>query len=1144
MSLNVYTASAGAGKTYAITETFLRLVLTEESAYSRILAVTFTNLATLEMKERFLKELSDLSCQDRPSPYRETLKKALKLSDSTLTQRAGRVLQNVLFDFSQLRVKTIDSFFQDVIRSLSLELGLPSFLKIETSSELILSEAVDRLLFARNAQVKKYILDYLSKRTEEEEGDSKTLGGLRQSLNVLALQLLREDVRLAFIEDTFPSLVELQNFEKNIYKEIKVLEADLGKLTSSFIRIDRDSLLPFLKGKSRNPIYSLHTKLSQKSRITGEKPFTDRAAENYQDMRSTLLTGDLSPLLSKESSPTPELEMATSLYCQIMDWFTSSHGYGFFLTLQMSLKHLAEMGLLRSLSETVDEIKRERQIMFIDNAKEIIRRIIGKDSVPFLYERMGAHIEHHMIDEFQDTSRFQYDNFVPLLNNALASGNESMIVGDTKQSIYLFRNSDPSILQRSLAVDFKQDYCPTTLQYNWRSCPAIVEFNNYIFSLLPKLLDATVGANGQLCQETFTNHCQLVPTQNLQNPGAVYLHRYASLDTEAEEGEQLDEAKKVPSLFSEATAHMVEVVLSLLKRGYKAGDIAILAPSKKELKAVANELMAARQTVPEELAEQLNFVSEDLLTLLNCSVFRLIVNVLKAIEQYTDTHPHNYYTSVAVEQWQILCSSLQSDWGEDSEAFVEQIFSFAAMAAQVALYDLVKRIVSFLNPIIQDEDVPYLVALLDIVHDFEKENTADLQGFLSWMERNPGALLLSGKVENSISLLTIHKSKGLGFKVVLVAGMSLKTIDGKDLLWLSLPEELKPLYSKEKDTSIKIPVNPDKNVVNTLFVDSYIEESSRNLSDRLNTFYVACTRAKEELHIWVPQTPPRGYNPTIQKAFDKAISHLFRDTDNLLSQEHTHQILRPISSETLRIRDEFLMESTVGLSDATTTTKTGFIVTDTFSYGQVPAEITAREEVAHSGDNFSFRKEQFLARSGFSSLQIKLKPLHSYREKRSIVFGEVIHEILSRVQWIDDLSSAVKMAVLSGRLETSQAQQIENRLTNILQSPPVQRFYTDDKRWIVFNERSILLPGGDGGDVGKLRPDRMQQNKETGEVVVIDYKTGTPHSSHKKQVTDYCRLLQRCGYSAVCGFLLYIDIEEDAISSSWSPVFSLGVPCD
>lgn len=154
MSLNVYTASAGAGKTYAITETFLRLVLTEESVYSRILAVTFTNLATLEMKERFLRELSDLSCQERLSPYRETLKRALKLSDSTLTQRAGRVLQNVLFDFSQLRVKTIDSFFQDVIRSLSLELGLPSFLKIEASSELILSEAVDRLLFARNAQVR------------------------------------------------------------------------------------------------------------------------------------------------------------------------------------------------------------------------------------------------------------------------------------------------------------------------------------------------------------------------------------------------------------------------------------------------------------------------------------------------------------------------------------------------------------------------------------------------------------------------------------------------------------------------------------------------------------------------------------------------------------------------------------------------------------------------------------------------------------------------------------------------------------------------------------------------------------------------------------------------------------------------------
>lgn len=1254
--LNIYTASAGAGKTFTLTETYLRLVLASPHAYRHILAVTFTNLATLEMKERILTELNTLSRNPEQSPYRDSLTQSSGLSLPELKRRALFTLRDLLFDFSQFKIKTIDSFFQDVLRALSLELGLPSSLRVDTSPEFVVNEAVERLLYASNEDVRRYLLHYVEHKdqpngegsysfsSEEKADENKTLNNFRKDLTELAGQLQREDVCKAFIleqeggKGSFPTLQEIESFKKeakgcieNIIRKYKELFTPLANFSAM------ESLQKDLYKKSHSDLYFLYKRAVQV--CSGKAAIDDKTITlaKLQTYLNCCSNGTVIPtvedfydfFLSPTADPSEDFHAATELYIAIMSFHVQA--FPKLLSFRACLKHIDEMALLHFLSEQITEIKNERQILFIDNTKEILRRIINDDSTPFIYERYGSRIDHYMIDEFQDTSRFQYENFLPLLQNALAEGkrnkadeevtfeeqldsaqdfsqvkgglstfdaqaNESMVVGDVKQSIYRFRNSDPAILQYDLDQDFN-DYCAHhTLDYNWRSAPAIIHFNNFLFARLPKLLDLRLipdlPAYRQIkelytpCSETFTTFLQQVPEQKENRPGGVFLHTYYSLNNEEEEGiessvnaptvslpspnpEELEEEIEIESNFSVAAAHIPEVIVELLKRGYAPGDIAVLAPLNQELSIVAQALMRYRIEHPgDEFAEQMNFVSEELLQLYNNASFRLAVAILYHL---SDTSPSSERTEesfsfqVAAEQWRLLTVQKKSNESTqvsseeiDIQPFGEAMTGLRHAAAQLPLYELVEHIEQLLHPLLVEEDIPYMIALLDLVHGFEKDNTADVQGFLRWMERNPRALVLSSKTEGAINLLTIHASKGLGFPVVLLVSVDFALTGGKNsMLWLPLPKELKEELPGTHDTIRLLPISSSQALISTLFAQDYLREFGRTLVDNLNKLYVACTRAESELHIWVPYHKDAGKQRQweICKFFTMVLNSLVMPDDaKSVGEARTLEIHEDEEASRFQIMKP---------GGEVTYFPEGKVCSHVLTYADLPlcnpAEKVSGTVVQHTenqerqssveanrNEAYTFSIDQFVYSSPQTSLAVKLKPVHSYRERESIVYGELLHSILSRVQWINDLSDAVHTEIQAGNLPLEQKERVEHLLREVLSSSPVAAYFDPQQGWQVFNERSILIPTADVHF--KYRPDRLLYHPDTERWVVIDYKSGQVRSEHKKQVTRYCRLLrQSVGLegrgpdlfttnpaSSVEGYLLYIDSSEDSSTAPFS----------
>ena len=628
--INIYKASAGAGKTHKLTGEYIKLLFREPYAYKHILAVTFTNKATDEMKQRILLELYNLSNPSVESGYLSELCEVYGKSHEQIREQASKVLITILHDYTSFTISTIDKFFQGVMRAFARELGKMATYNVELDSESVVMAAIDRMFAdldkVENKELLQWLIDYSLDAVDA--GDS---WNIRKEILGLAKELFSEDFKLmkgeAVVEEGSCSAASssvstrehILDFKKSINSIISEFEGkliSLGKKGDEAMSANGVTYKDF-KGGSRSPFkYFITLKnLSGKIKITEPTQTFAKLYNNFDVWYSG-------------KKPSPALLEAyegglNELVGEILIAFERE--FRVYSTAKVLLGNLNALGILDDIYRRVLEYCKEKNIILLSESTEVLNKIIDGSDTPFIYEKIGSRIDNFMLDEFQDTSVLQWKNFYPLLNNSLAEGGENLVVGDVKQSIYRWRGSDWKILNSGLYECFRADEVANySLDCNWRSGKNIIEFNNEFFTYCARCAQQIYngkigGANGitdtgaseNLIENIYSNFKQEVSPKGEKMQGYVEVNFIP----------QGDDTKEIS--FSDSVLELLPSrVAELLERGFELKDIAFLVRTNKDGRAVAERLISAGYEV---ISNDSLFVGS------SCAVLR-VVNVLREIE--------------------------------------------------------------------------------------------------------------------------------------------------------------------------------------------------------------------------------------------------------------------------------------------------------------------------------------------------------------------------------------------------------------------------------------------------------------------------------------------------------------------------------
>ncbi len=1077
-SLNVYTASAGAGKTYTLTLEYLSLALQQpEEKYRHILAMTFTNKATNEMKSRIIEELYQISQGNTENPLAQTLGERLRLEPEEVMTRAQRTLTAILGDYSAFHISTIDAFFQEVVRAFAFELNFGGNYKVEMDSDLWLHKATVLLLHSldekRLSDTRKWIYQLA-----EENLDQKGTNQIDRLLETLGRQLFAEAPLLAIRNGNFPSQEEIATARKAIQDYIKQFESNRYNLAEAFQRELSAHDIDFadLHGGSRSP-FNYYKKILKNKNLSETIPqHLHKTTENLEllfpkksDHRSKLngLTKSSIPQILEDT-----IQLEKRYY---IPYQTAKHTY----------ENLNLLGTLIDLNNTMMQQGRETNTLLLSSTQQFIQQIIDNAETPFIYERLGTNLQHLMLDEFQDTARLQYDNLKPILTDCLASqGQDSLIVGDVKQSIYKFRNCDRHLLGSAIRRDFADLYKHHPLQHNWRSTPEVVRFNNAIFTQLPTLIEQAIQDDReetmapfesmgltQAIPESFfqeVSDCyaevvQQISPKNKDKKGGIEIYRYPK--EKADGGE--DETPNALNI----TENIPHVILSLVEnRGYKTQDIAILVNTNQEVTQVAECLINYSKKHPDK-AHLLKFVSEEALKITNSPIIRFLIALLQALSE--GARENGALFRMAEVHYELIIQKRHLHEGLPISSFADLYSSTLQQLPYLSLFDLVERTIGQLHPLIKQADYPYITTLLDQLYTFHCDEIADLHGFLEWWEiKGSKKTLPADESDNAISITTIHKSKGLGFSIVLLPFLEwdLAKINSRDTSYIW--SQVNPKIAQEIGFSLSIvPLKLSKKLAQTYYAEEFYREFIDKIIDRLNLFYVAMTRAKTGLVLWLPEgkgNQKKGFN------LDQLLNRLLERSDlaELLTAIPASSQKEEISSERKERNIPF------------------------------PLAITTGGEQQH--------------------ISIKLRGRQAYQENEAVRFGSTMHRLLSLIKTPTDLPHALRLVVDEGMIIADDQEKIQTILSQELARAEVAPWFAPDVE--VLNEHSILL----AHNRAISRPDRIVLTPQ-GNVIIIDYKFGEKQARYHKQVRRYMQLIQAMGYKSVQGFLWYFSDGNSSI---------------
>jgi len=1054
-TLTIYSASAGSGKTYKLTAIYLADLFKSRYNYRKILAVTFTNKATAEMKSRILDHLHKLAAGEK-SDYLADLIKSTAKPEEWIRKESSEILNSILHDYSRFSVTTIDSFFQKVLRAFARDIGLHSGFSIELDHSTILSVAVDEVIAsaASDNQLKDWLITYAMANIDDEKSWNLKEGILR-----LAEELFKEKFKILSIEEQ--SKLADKKFLLDYIDKIKTLS-----------RLFEKKLLDF--GKKASEIYSRFDLSEDMFYRKGQGvPGLIRSllSGNIKDPNSYVREIDHDPPRWSTGSMSPQLQSAIGAgldktLLDVLHYYDENIvGYR---SVESVLKNIYALGILSDVLKNVHQITTSENSFLLSDAGELLNLITQEDQSPFIYEKVGNRYENFMIDEFQDTSIIQWNNFKPLIDNSMAEGHDNLVVGDVKQSIYRWRNSDWRILGQVLpeAIDNKR-ILSEPLTTNWRSRSNIISFNNTLFTIIPDQVDKSLA--GESLPVSFKKlYAEAVQHDPLKNGGGYIRLEFITNDTE----------NKSENVVLERLPSIIE---SLQDKGYKASDIGIIVRDGKEGARVLNTLIDYNNNCSVESKRKYNFnaVSNDSLLLSNSPVIIFIVSVISVVN-----NPHDYISRAVMLRFFLMSvgnneaekASLRSDkLVEISGTYLPDGYEdFLDEIRQMPLFEATESIIKFFHLGDYSWNVPFLNTFQDYIVSFTGNKNADIQSFLDWWEEcgKKKSVVLPGNQE-AIRILTIHKSKGLEFKAVILPFLSwnLDHIASKQpILWV------KPETPPFNELGI-LPVKYSKDLTNTIFADYYKEEKYSVYLDNINLLYVALTRARYVLYAFSVDNP-RSEN-TIAGVLKSAISlspEIFDDEKFVLNRHY---------------------------SDAT----------KVFEYGEIPENksvVLPKKELVSSTYNVSKTME---------SLKLKLHGENYFSSesqalRKKINYGKLMHEVFEGINTPADISAAVRKLVLEGKLAENESVEIEKKVIETISIPRVADWFLPENK--VLTEAGILLPSGT-----TRRPDRVVFRD--GKTTIIDFKFGEERSHYAEQVDQYRNLLIEMGYKEIEAFIWYVD---------------------
>jgi ATP-dependent exoDNAse (exonuclease V) beta subunit len=1053
--LTIYSASAGTGKTHTLTGEYLSLLFKGKEQHRRILAVTFTNKATAEMKNRIVEELFRLA-DNRPSDYIPLLSDNSRKDETTLRDQARKILINLLHDYSTFNISTIDHFFQHTIRAFTREIGLQGNYRIELDENRMLEETVENMLSELEKSENEALMNWLLRFIEDkiEEGGS---WDIRRDIMKLGGQLFKETYKSYSheIREELKQKALLSDYQDEIFKIIqstRTVAKELGRKGVSLI--ERHGMQPSdFKGGSKSPFFY----------------FGQLAAGIMKEPTATFrgLADNIDAYLAKTATP-QQKQAAEQIYANgmndliygVISFFDNLTDY---YTASEIARNFYALGILTDLSQHIATWREEKNKMLIADTTELLNKVIDGNEIPFIYEKTGTNIEHYMIDEFQDTSGMQWANFRPLLKDSLDYGRSNLIVGDVKQSIYRFRNSDWTLLDRRVKQDFPQQIKEQNLDVNWRSCRHIVEFNNMLFENIPAILQRAYNNETEMSALTddeksrynsriisaYRDSFQHVSKPFADKDGHVHIRFLEDTDE-----------KKWQDLSKEQLPRIVE---QLQDNGYELRDIAILTRTGKEGLQAAETLLEYKEAHPESNYKY-DIISEDSLTINSSLSVRWFTAMLKYLHQPDITS--NYY--MALVTYAVLRRKKRAAHAPEKNdlfaPFPSETMATIKKLSNRPLYELAEGLFRLFEDDFPENELVFVQAFLDTVAEFSTDETSDTGQFISWWdETGCRKKIATPDSQNAIRIMTIHKAKGLGFKAVIIPFAEWKT-DQKDAIIWCHPQK-KPFHKISL-----VPVKYNRMLKNTIFAADYFHEKLHAYMDNLNTLYVAFTRAKEELIVIAPK--PETDAMTISRLLWEGLQADGQnppDTENGTYERGTwwHTAMSKESSETEELR--------VG---------------------------------------------RFHSVSPDERIQLRLQ----YRkggvfetEKRK--YGLLVHDILSHIEKHEDLDAAISTKYLSGEINRNETAVLKERIVGLISREQVKKWF--DGSMSVMTEAEILSGKGES-----RRPDRIMID-ENNHVTVLDYKSGEQkEKSHHSQMKKYISLIRDMGYQHVEGFLWYITLNE------------------
>lgn len=1044
-----------------------------------ILAITFTNKATEEMKSRIVETLDVLASNPDESPYITDLTTMLGASKDDISKSAGIAERQMLEDYTNFNVCTIDTFFQKILRTFAYEVNLSSNYGVELNDEYVVELGVNNL----------------KTRLHDESGKKN------KSLSHWLWMFVQDSIKNGSSWDVFYKPKSKKTVDNSLYNFAKVL-------TNEVVKKNSKQLFDFLADPKNIQAFNVALNSGITNLISEVKECVDeifkmlegpgiKANKNFTNFLDAL-NNSANPSLIKDLDKKVEKKIADQSFVNknsasvndiaICDCLTQILDNNMVYASYKKILDLTyQLGLLGDINASMQDFTNENNTILLSGTNDIVKRIIDGCETPFIYERIGMYLHNFLLDEFQDTSRMQWENLLPLVRNGLANGHDSLIIGDVKQSIYRFRNSDPQLLHSQLKVDFSND----SIKYNegrsinWRSARNIVHWNNAFFQFLSTALNM---------DEFYADVEQKVSPKNEKLPGHVVVARREIPDKKKDtdgsndsKTESNDNSNDNDSNFKEwAIEKMIVDLQSLLARGFKQKDIAVLSNTNREGQLAISRIMKWNIENPDK---QMKVVSEESLLVISSPAVRIVVNILKMLDRCEAHNEDGREMPMVLRRFE----ANRSEGMDTSEAFEDAIVSkdediadyidrLYETSKSACLDSVVEQIIkSQLSKQMTEENTPYLLAFLDSVVDFMSRYGSNIHHFLKWWDKvGPGLSISSPDNIDAIRVITIHKSKGLQFPCVLIP-MFDWNFDQSSIEWIETAG-FKDKLPKGVAIPPIVPVKRDNK--STLFDNEFKKIARSNIMDSLNKTYVACTRAQYELIIYTENNKELGLQLS---QFLETCRNNNNDIAPTPTENCDPDVVYELGKPMLRSDIPALNSDDNALPD------------------NVESRIMPPYSVVSDVDRWKLTSPDIIIDVRGTTRWV----------------GEMLHKVMERVRTPKNLKKAFGRALHRGMITEEEHDEYLALLSKRLADPRVADWFANDNRLML--ERSVTIGGN-----GQKRPDRVVI-KPNGEIIIVDYKFGDRSddndTKYKRQVAGYKRAVcdaLGCRPDCVSGYVWYI----------------------